>query len=190
MFAELFSAIGLLALTVSMVNGLPGTWPIENGSWRPTPLHFGMHVTPDPDENPIDPPERFVGYHVATDFEIFPSEENEAVDVYAVCTGTGAYSAFAGGYGGLITQHCTLDGEQVTMLYGHLAVASLPAPGTLLHKGDKIAELGAARSHDTDGNRKHLHFGIIKGWSSEIRGYVDTPEETNLFIDPQSVLPL
>ena len=131
-----------------------GVWPIENGGSRATPLHFGMYVTPTSPDNPIHPPERFIGYHVGTDFETTPAESGAVISVYAVCTGTGSYSGFAAGYGGLITEQCTLKDEQVTMLYRHLALASLPKQGVALIKGQKIAELGAAKSHDTDGNRK------------------------------------
>lgn len=177
-------------LTGCTAFGQAGTWPIENGAKRATPLHFGMYVTPDPATNPISPPERFVGYHVATDFEIKPSEADKEIAVYAVCTGTGTYAGFAGGYGGLITQECMLNDEKVTMIYGHLDLKSLPKQGTLLTKGEKIAILGAARSTDTDGNRKHLHFGIHKGWGSNYHGYAESAAEVKEFIDPMTVLPL
>lgn len=165
------------------------TWPIENGGGRETPLHFGMYVTPDPATNPIDPPERFTGWHTGTDFEISPSEADEEVDVYAVCNGTVRYGGFAEGYGGVIDQNCTLKGEPVTVIYGHLTIEGLPAAGTMLTQGQKIATLGAAKSHDTDGNRKHLHFTIHKGKTSSMLGYVQTEDELKDFIDPQTVLP-
>ena len=188
--ANLSIAAALIVIIASVLFVQSGVWPIENGGSRKTPLHFGMYVTPDPEKNPINPPERFIGYHAATDFEVTPGEANTVVNVYAVCTGTGSHSGFSAGYGGLITQECMLKGQKVTMLYGHLALASLPPPGTLLKKGEKIAELGTAKSHDTDGNRKHLHFGILKGWTSKELGYVQDPKELEDFIDPQTVLPL
>lgn len=193
MALKLVSLVGVLVALGTGVafEAFPGgTWPIDNGASRATPLHFGMYVTPDPAHNPITPPERFIGYHVGLDFEIKPSEADKEIDVYAVCTGTGVYAGFANGYGGLIAQHCMLSGEKVTMLYGHLALASLPKQGTVLTKGDKIAILGAAKSHDTDDNRKHLHFGIVKGWTSNYHGYGETEAEVQDFIDPASVLPL
>ena len=188
--AYLSIAAALIAIVGYISYSQFGVWPIENGASRATPLHFGMYVTPDPKTNPIDPPERFTGYHAATDFEVTPDEADAIVNVYAVCTGTGSYNGFSAGYGGLITQECMLKNEKVTMLYGHLALASLPPRNTLLKKGDKIAELGAAKSRDTDGNRKHLHFAIIKGWTSKELGYVQTPKELEDFINPQTVLPL
>ena|SRR3989344_2590382 len=164
------------------------TWPIENGSNRPTPLHFGLYVTPNPEENPIDPPERFTGFHAGTDFEILPDEEEAAIPVYAICSGELTRSGFTEGYGGLVTQHCTLQGEQVTILYGHLALDSLLPAGILAGTGEQLGILGTARSRDTDGNRKHLHLGIHKGWNGDVRGYVQTEEELKAFIDPQSIL--
>jgi murein DD-endopeptidase MepM/ murein hydrolase activator NlpD len=178
---------GIVAVDSSMGSGV---WPIENGASRATPLHFNMYVTPDPAHNPINPPERFIGNHVGLDFEITPEEATKDVAIYAVCTGTGTYAGFAIGYGGLIAQQCMLKNEKVTMLYGHLDLASLPKQGTLLKKGEKIAILGAAKSHDTDDNRKHLHFGIVKGWTTDYRGYTDAAGDTAGFIDPRSVLPL
>lgn len=162
--------------------------PLPNAYFRPTPLHFGMHVTPDPENNPIDPPERFEGYHAATDFEIFWGEANDEVPVYAICGGTIHYSGFAEGYGGLITEYCTMDGQDVTVIYGHLQLDSLVPSGTVVETGATLGILGAARSTDTDGNRKHLHLGIVKGHGGEVRGYVQDPKELELFLDPQEVL--
>lgn len=166
----------------------PYAAPLPHAYSRPTPLHFGLHVTPDPANNPIDPPERFEGYHAATDFEVSKGEADKDVPVYAVCGGTVHYSGFAEGYGGLITQYCNIDNQDVTVIYGHLAVDSLVPSGTLVETGAKLGILGAAKSTDTDGNRKHLHLGIAKGHSSEIRGYVQNESELDLFLDPQEVL--
>lgn len=163
-------------------------WPLPGGAFRPTPLHFGLYVTPDPAHNPISPPERFIGYHVATDFEIYPDEENIDVPVYAVCSGTIAYSSFAEGYGGLIAEHCVLGKEKVTVLYGHLLLSSLPKVGDQVTQSQTIALLAPAHSHDSDGNRKHLHLGIHRGWDTTFLGYVQTEAELSQFIDPQTVL--
>lgn len=164
--------------------------PIPDASSRPTPLHFGMYVTPDPKTNPIDPPERFIGYHVATDFEVYPDEADTDIPVYAVCAGKIHYRGFAEGYGGLITEYCSMKGKDVTVIYGHLRLDSLVPANTLVGTGQTIAVLGAAKSHDTDGNRKHLHLGIAIGQGSEMRGYVENESEIKLFLDPQKVLSL
>jgi hypothetical protein len=164
--------------------------PLPNASSRPTPLHFGLYVTPDPAQNPIDPPERFTGYHVATDFEIFDGEEDEDIPVYAICGGKVAFSGFSEGYGGLVTEYCHLADQDVTVIYGHLALDSLVPSGTSVGTGQLLGVLGAARSSDTDGSRKHLHLGIAKGHGSEVRGYVQDPAELDLFLDPQEILSL
>ncbi len=173
-----------------VMQGTGKVWPIEGGGSRKILLPFGMHVTPDATNNPIDPPERFSGYHVGTDFEISQGEADKVINVYAVCDGDINSSGFVEGYGGLITEYCTINNEKVTVLYGHLAIDSLVAAKTAVTKGQKIAILGAAHSHDTDENRKHLHFGIVKGWTNDVNGYVQTPEELNLFMDAKTVLPL
>ncbi len=166
-----------------------GNIPLPDASSRPTPLHFGLYVTPDPAQNPIDPPERFMGFHVGEDFEILPGEEDAEIPVTALCDGEIVTSAWVEGYGGLVRQHCVIDDQKVTVLYGHLALDSLIPAGQTASGGQRIGVLGAARSHDTDGNRKHLHLGILKGWGNESLGYVQTKEEIDAFVDPATVLP-
>jgi len=78
--------------------------PLPNTENRATPLSFGMYVTPEPEKNPIDPPERFTGFHAALDFEVSEGELHGDVPVYAICAGTVLFSGFSEGYGGLIIQ--------------------------------------------------------------------------------------
>lgn len=163
--------------------------PLDDFALRQTPLHFGLHVTPDPDSNPIDPPERFTGYHVGLDVEVGAAELDKDVAVHAICAGPVVYSGFAGGYGGLVVQACTVGKQAVTVIYGHLALDNLPGHGAALKSGDRIAVLAPARSYGSDGNRKHLHLGIHSGSTIDMRGYVQTAEETRQFIDPMTVLP-
>ena len=185
-----FLAFTALLLTACIGRAHGTALPLPDADDRPTPLHFGLYVTPDPDQNPIDPPERFTGYHAATDFEIEKGEEDEEIPVYAVCGGTIHYSGFAEGYGGLVTEYCDIAGQPVTVIYGHLAVDSLVDAGTKVETGQMLGVLGAARSTDTDGSRKHLHLGIVKGQGSEVRGYVQEPSELDLYLDPQQALDL
>lgn len=163
------------------------SWPLQRATYRPTPLHFGLYVTPDPEKNPINPPERFEGFHVGTDFEILGGEKNADVHVYAICSGEVIYSEFAEGYGGLVIQKCTID-EPVIVLYGHLQLDSLPRVASVLTAGEKIAVLAPAKSHDSDDNRKHLHLGIHKGTTPVFLGYVQTEAELTNFIDAKKVL--
>lgn len=163
--------------------------PLQHIERRVSVLTFGMHVTPDPNDNPIDPPERFAGYHAATDFEVGVDELDADVPVSAICAGETVYGGFADGYGGLVVQRCILKGQDVTVIYGHLTVDGLPKAGTQLEPGQQFAVLAPARSHDSDGNRKHLHLGIHIGKNIDERGYVQTEEELSEFIDPMSLIP-
>lgn len=182
--SALFLSILLCGCTAA-ANGL--SWPLPGASSRPTPLHFGLYVTPDPENNPIDPPERFTGYHVATDFETYPAERNKDIPVFAICNGKILFSGESEGYGGLITQSCTINNEAVSVIYGHLDLDSLAASGTKVGTGQQIAILGAAKSEDTGDTRKHLHLGIHRG-SGDVRGYVQNEAELSQFIDPMTVL--
>lgn len=184
----MLSAFLLTACTASASNGLAFE-PISNAANRPTPLSFGLYVTPDPAKNPIDPPERFIGYHNAVDFEVSSDELDEDVPIYAVCDGTMIYSGFAEGYGGLLMQSCTLGGEDVTILYGHLQLDGLPEKGATVTAGDQIAILAPARSHDSDDNRKHLHFGIHRGTALTMLGYVQNKSELKNYINAKPLLP-
>ncbi len=155
--------------------------PLPESERRATPLYFGLHVTPDPEKNPIDPPERFEGFHAGTDFEITMEELETEVPVLAICTGKVAYSGFAEGYGGLIIQRCTIRGEPVTVLYGHLDTADLPDIREKLRSGETIARLAPNRSAESDGNRKHLHLGIHRGKEIDMKGYVQEESELSFY---------
>lgn len=164
-------------------------YPLENGKNRPQLLTFGLYVTPDPQNNPINPPERFTGFHTALDFEILPEELEKEVPVYAVCEGRTLFSGTADGYGGVLVHSCNLGGQKVTVLYGHLD------PGSLTKKvrgsvktGDKLGILGDHKTQETGDTRKHLHFGIHKGTKVEFKGYVENRDELNNFIDPRQLL--
>ena len=163
--------------------------PLDHAVNRATPLSFGVYVTSDPDHNPIDPPERFTGYHVGLDYEVSRDELEQDVPVYAICSGTVAYSGSAEGYGGLLIQRCTIDGQDATVLYGHLSSSDLPHTGADLSAGERIGLLAPARSGDSGGNRKHLHLGIHRGTEIETLGYVQTEGEIAQFLDPKVALP-
>jgi murein DD-endopeptidase MepM/ murein hydrolase activator NlpD len=148
-----------------------------------------MYVTPEPEHNPLDPPERFTGYHSGLDFEIRESELNIDVPIYAVCSGSVLYSGFAEGYGGLLVQRCMLENEEVTVLYGHLDQEGLVAEATVVEPGAQIGKLAPSRTLWSGWNRKHLHLGIHRGDATDMRGYVQESAELADFMDPASVLP-
>lgn len=186
---RLFVAIGMALILTGCVSAAGFYEPLPKSTLRATPLSFGLHVTTDPDQNPIDPPEEFSGYHVGTDFEVTGAELDADVPIFAICAGPVVYGGFADGYGGLLVQLCTLNGESVTVLYGHLVIEGIPAVDSTLDAGQQISMLAPARSHNSGGNRKHLHLGIHRGVAIDERGYVQTEEEVHEYIDPLSLLP-
>lgn len=161
-------------------------YPISNPKERITKKQFGTKVSPT--DSPVQP-EQFNGYHNGVDFEILPGEENSPILVTALCGGNLKAKMNASGYGGVVTQNCQLNNEQITVIYGHLELASVVAgTNNYLSPGDPIGRLGKGNSPDTDGQRKHLHLGIRKGLSSDIRGYVATEGELLNWIDLKKLL--
>jgi murein DD-endopeptidase MepM/ murein hydrolase activator NlpD len=160
-------------------------WPLEKPEQRDKKLTFGLFVTPDPARNPIDPPERFTGFHTALDLEILADEENKEVPVYAACPGKVLSAEEAGGYGGVVVHSCRIDNQDVTMLYGHLDQKSFKyKPGDDVKTGDMLGVLGAEKSEESGFNRKHLHFGIHKGAEVVLLGYVQDQVQLQNYIDP------
>lgn len=160
--------------------------PLGDPKTRVTKKFFGTYVTP---QNSPVMPERFTGYHTGWDFETTPAEAYSDVAISAFCAGRLLLKEWASGYGGLAVEACTISGQAVTVIYGHLNIDSVtPKVGDQLKIGDRIGLLGAANSHQTDGERKHLHFDIHKGASVNIKGYVQTKSELNSWFDPTTYL--
>jgi hypothetical protein len=156
--------------------------PLDRAAERVTKKPFGIYITPK--TSPVQP-ERFQGYHTGTDFEIFPEELNADVPVRAICSGKIAVKRSASGYGGVLVQACTFNNQPITVIYGHLKLASIAKnAGDNLNAGDEIGFLGKAYSSETDGERKHLHLGIHKGSSISILGYVQSQSELSGWINP------
>jgi hypothetical protein len=156
--------------------------PLDRSKERVTKKTFGMYITPA--TSPVQP-ERFRGYHTGVDFEIFPEELNIDVPVKAVCSGTLALKESANGYGGVVVESCTLNNEPITVIYGHLRLASIKFhKGDSIKIGEEIGILGKDKSVETDGERKHLHLGFHKGASINIKGYVNTKAELIDWFDP------
>ncbi|MFA6524852.1 MAG: M23 family metallopeptidase [Patescibacteria group bacterium] len=160
--------------------------PLDQPKERIIKKPFGIKITKT--NSPVQP-ERFSGYHTGADFEVFADELNSDVEVKSFCTGSLRMKTTASGYGGVIVQECDLNGQRVTVIYGHLMIASVKFEvGSNIKKGDIIGLLGADKSAETDGERKHLHFGIHKGTEINIKGYVQTEAELNNWIDPQQYI--
>ncbi len=156
--------------------------PLDRANERITKKKFGQFITPQ--NSPVQP-EKFFGYHTGTDFEIFPEELNTEVSVYAVCNGKVREKRYATGYGGLLIQNCELDSGPVTIVYGHLKLASInKVPGETLGVGELIGILGTNKSTETSGERKHLHLGVHKGTAINVLGYVQTEENLSGWANP------
>jgi len=160
--------------------------PISSALTRITKKTFGLKVSPL--NSPVTP-EKFSGYHTGVDFETTPNEQNTDVSIYAVCAGSVILKKWASGYGGVLVQQCTLEGRNVTIIFGHIKLSSINSEvGQILAPGDLIGVLGKAKSNETDGERKHLHLGIHKGTDVNIRGYVQSESELGDWIDAQKYL--
>jgi len=155
--------------------------PIGNALSRVTKKPFGIYVSPN--NSPVSP-EKFTGYHTGVDFETSPDETNIDVPIYAICDGSLALKEYASGYGGVAVESCKLNGQDITVIYGHLKLSSININvGNQLSAGQQIGILGKGYSTETDGERKHLHLGIHKGTAINILGYVQNQAELENWID-------
>jgi murein DD-endopeptidase MepM/ murein hydrolase activator NlpD len=160
--------------------------PISNALTRVTKKPFGIKISPK--NSPVSP-EKFAGYHTGVDFETLPDEQDSEVDIFAICTGDLVLKKRATGYGGAVVQKCTIDGSDVTVIYGHLKLESITAKiGQNLNSGDQIGLLGKDYSAETDGERKHLHLGIHKGAAISLLGYVQVQSQLSNWIDTMTLL--
>jgi hypothetical protein len=77
-----------------------------------------------------------------------------------------------------------LDNNPITVVYGHLELASITAKiNDALNAGDTLGILGKDKSMETDGERKHLHLSVHKGSAINIRGYVSSKNQLSEWID-------
>jgi murein DD-endopeptidase MepM/ murein hydrolase activator NlpD len=160
--------------------------PLDRPAERLTKKPFGIYITPK--TSPVQP-ERFSGYHTGADFETFSDEAETAVEVRAFCSGEIVYKQRVSGYGGVLIQKCAVDDQAVTVLYGHLALGSSGVKiGDSLAAGETIGQLGQGGSSDTDGERKHLHFGIHKGSAINVKGYVSKQSDLSGWLDPEKFI--
>ncbi len=162
------------------------TGPISDALSRITKKTFGIYITPK--NSPVQP-ERFTGYHTGVDFETTSAEAGSEVEVTAGCDGIVRVRQWVSGYGGVLVQDCILGNQTVTVLYGHLNIDSINVVvGKTLRQGDYIGNLGQGGTHQTDGERKHLHLGIHKGTSINYKGYVSSQEQLNDWVDAEKYL--
>lgn len=161
--------------------------PLESAKERITKKPFGIYITPQ--TSPVQP-EKFIGYHTGTDFETTPAEASADVMVSTICSGKIRVRQIVSGYGGVIVQDCTIEGQTVVVLYGHINItgSSVPPVGVEAKGGDKIGLLAPANSEYSGGERKHLHLGIHKGSTVEYHGYVQSQSELSGWLSVESYL--
>ena len=159
------------------------TEPIAKFEKRITKKPFGIYI--DPASSPVQP-EKFQGYHTGVDVE-YNDVENEA-EVVSMADGKIILSKWVSGYGGLLVISHNINSESIISLYGHLDPDSLMSVDNEVKVGDKIGVLGNGGTNETDYERKHLHFGIIKGDKIDLKGYVKSREELNKWYEPVGFL--
>lgn len=151
--------------------------PIAEFEKRITKKPFGIYITPQ--DSPVQP-ERFTGYHTGVDVEY--EDITTAVPVFAIDDGELVLAQWAPGYGGTIVLKVNIESQELYVFYGHLDPQSF-SENVQVKKGEQIAVLGKGQSQETDFERKHLHFAIIKN-KVDLRGYVKTEEELNGWHNP------
>jgi hypothetical protein len=154
---------------------IPVVLPIDEYVERRTFKAFGEYIK-----------DRFLGYHVGDDIEFVTDEAD--VPVYAIADGTVVeINELVSGYGGFILTRHELDGKTVNAIYGHLDVKQVPVKkGDAVKKGQVIAYLGEGESKETDGRRKHLHFGLYEGDEVRFKGYELEETAVSTWINPQN----
>jgi murein DD-endopeptidase MepM/ murein hydrolase activator NlpD len=168
------SATGGPAIVAEMSSSLPESetdenifLPIRNFYRNQTERRFGWPFTG-----------RFNGYHIADDIEVEPEELDEEIPVYAIDDGTVLVAENVGGYGGIIAIEHVIEGERIVAIYGHMSIHDAAVEvGSSVRAGERIGYLGEGFSEETDGNRKHLHFGLYHGGGLDIRGYLSESQK-------------
>lgn len=144
-------------------------FPVEEYASRRTSKTFGEYIQ-----------DKFRGYHVADDVEF--TDMTEEVPVVAITEGTVEEVEWVSGYGGFIrVKHPT-----VNALYAHIDLESAGVEeGDTVQAGQFLANLGDHESSETDGERKHLHFGLYRGSERRINGYEASAEAVSTWLNPQ-----
>lgn len=144
-------------------------------AYHPTYKRFGEYFE-----------DRFRGYHVGEDSEVPPKFRGAGpVEVRAIAGGTVRFLGRVAGYGGVIVIAHDIGGGRINAIYGHLDLAS-----TTLQRGNRvvqaqfIANLGADRSKDTDGERQHLHFALYRGNDLRLNGYERRAASVRRWMNP------
>lgn len=158
--------------------------PISNYASRLTVRKFGQLVTPA-DAKTLVCGATFTGYHTGDDLETTPSEQNQPIPVSSVADGKIISVSWVKGYGGLIVAQY----PDFTAYYGHIDLSSTTLKsGDKITRGEFLANLGRGCSSQTDGERKHLHFALHRGLSTDLRGYVSAQNQLLNWLDPSTII--
>lgn len=177
--------------STNAVNGIPTprakvVVPIGGLVGRITKKRFGQYITPQ--NSPVQP-EKFTGYHTGVDAETGEDEKTADVQVVAIADGTIVFAGHVDGYGGLLAIRVKVDEETATAVYGHIRLSSVTKKrGESVGAGEPLAVLGTGYSAETDGERKHLHFGLVRGAALDYRGYVQKSPALTGWQDPAAWL--
>lgn len=156
--------------------------PVAQFQERITKKPFGIHITPA--TSPVTP-ERFSGYHTGVDVEY--GDITADVPVSSIANGTVLEVRTVDGYGGLVAVQYMINNQEIIGIYGHLRPSSLPEVDATIKAGEKLAVLGTGGTDETDGERKHLHFALVKGTAVDLRGYVPNAADLTAWIDPTTL---
>ncbi len=151
------------------------SFPVEEYTSRRTVKNFGEYIQ-----------DRFTGYHVAEDVEFTDQASiNKEIPVYSIADGTVTYAQNTSGYGGMIRIEHEIQDMTISAIYGHLDLSSSDLQvGDQVTKSQFLANLGDHESAETDGERKHLHFGLYEGSDSRVNGYESSASALENWINP------
>lgn len=161
-------------------------YPMDGFLDRITKKPFGIKIVPA--TSPVQP-ERFSGYHTGVDLETTAEERDTDLPVRAIAAGAVVAARQVDGYGGVIAIQHTINGRPMIGVYGHLRSSSFTVKnGDRVTVGQLLGVLGTGGTGETDGERKHLHFGLVRGTTLTYRGYVATQSQLAGWYDPVVML--
>ena len=128
---------------------------------------------------------KFTGFHTGVDIEVSSDDLYAEVPVYSFYDGVVRKVEWASGYGGVVIIEHNLGQIDLMGIYGHLRLKGVAIKeGERVTSGAVIGYLGNGYTNETDGERKHLHFGLYKGSVADIRGYVTDKKDLDAWLDP------
>lgn len=157
-------------------------YPMQNYSTSKTKKIFGQYIDPNAGD-------RFSGYHTGDDIEV--TDISVEVPFFALTDATVVRKDTISGYGGvLILEFVDDDAVTYQALYGHVDLSSISAKvGDAVSAGQRLGMLGDDQSAETDGERKHLHFGIYPATGLVLyAGYTATDADLQQWVNPSDFL--